>query len=80
MTEAHILEVVYGLMNNMTVVMDGERRPLVGSKHLISCLYTRRRGINHGDPEDSRYVQILLMNYIPRSLSNVASHNAGLSR
>ena len=24
MTEAHILEVVYGLMNNMNVVMDGE--------------------------------------------------------
>jgi hypothetical protein len=26
MMEAHILEVVHGLMNNMKVVMDGERR------------------------------------------------------
>ena len=27
MMEAHILEVVHGLMNNMKVVMDGERTP-----------------------------------------------------
>jgi hypothetical protein len=31
MTEAHILEVVHGLMNNMKVVMDGERSPLIPS-------------------------------------------------
>ena len=29
MTEAHILEVVYGLMTNMKVVLDGERSRLV---------------------------------------------------
>ena len=29
MMEAHILEVVHGLMNNMKVVMDGERNPLI---------------------------------------------------
>ena len=31
MMEAHILEVVHGLMNNMKVVMDGERSPLIPS-------------------------------------------------
>jgi hypothetical protein len=31
MTEAHILEVVHGLMNNMKVVMDGERSRFVPS-------------------------------------------------
>jgi hypothetical protein len=31
MTEARILEVVHGLMNNMKVVMDGERSPFVPS-------------------------------------------------
>ena len=31
MTEAHILEVVHGLMNNMKVVMDGERSPFIPS-------------------------------------------------
>ena len=31
MTEAHILEVVHGLMNNMKVVIDGERSPFVPS-------------------------------------------------
>ena len=38
MTEAHILEVVHGLMNNMTVVMDGEWSPLVDSEPLIRFL------------------------------------------
>jgi hypothetical protein len=33
MMEAHILEVVYGLMNNMKVVMDGEQSPLLDSEH-----------------------------------------------
>jgi hypothetical protein len=32
MTEAHILEVVHGLMNNMRVVMDGESSSLVDSE------------------------------------------------
>ena len=31
MTEAHILKVVHGLMNNMKVVMDGERSPFIPS-------------------------------------------------
>jgi hypothetical protein len=31
MMEAHVLEVVHGLMNNMKVVMDGERSPFVPS-------------------------------------------------
>ncbi|KAH9063591.1 hypothetical protein EDB87DRAFT_1575371 [Lactarius vividus] len=38
MTDAHILEVVHGLMNNMKVVMDGRRSPLVDSEHLIRPL------------------------------------------
>ena len=31
MMEAHILEVVHGLMNNMKVVMEGESSPLIPS-------------------------------------------------
>jgi hypothetical protein len=29
MMEAHILEVVHGLMSNMSVIMDGERSPML---------------------------------------------------
>ena len=38
MMEAHILEVVHGLMNNMKVVMDGEWSSLVDSEPLIKLL------------------------------------------
>ncbi len=38
MMDAHILEVVYGLMNNMKVVMDGEWSPLVGPEPLTKLL------------------------------------------
>jgi hypothetical protein len=38
MTEAHILEVVHGLMNNMRVVMDGEWSTFVDSEPLIKFL------------------------------------------
>ena len=38
MTEVHVLEIVHGLMNNMKVVMDGERSSSVDSEHPIRLL------------------------------------------
>ena len=68
MMEAHILEVVHGLMNNMKVVMDGERSSLLDSDHPIGLLSVRRRDINRRDPENPRYVPFSLMVQFSHSL------------
>ena len=46
MMEAHILEVVYGLMNNMKVVMDGEKGPYLIPGICSEFCLCRRRGVN----------------------------------
>ena len=61
MMEAHILEVVHGLMNNMKVVLDGEQQSFFDSEHPMNYCLCRRRDINRRNPENSRCVQFSLM-------------------
>jgi hypothetical protein len=42
-TAAQTLEVVYGLVQNMRVVMDGKKTSLV-TRRLLSTLFSRRQG------------------------------------
>ena len=55
-TTAQTLEVVYGLVQNMRVVIDGKakRRPGLSLTHCLTHLSSRRQGIGPGYPESTR--------------------------
>jgi hypothetical protein len=45
-TAAQTLEVVYGLMQNMNVLVDGEQTHMTCHRRLLSVTPTRRQGID----------------------------------
>jgi hypothetical protein len=45
-TAAQTLEVVYGLVQNMKVFMDGEQTDMTRHRRLLSVTRTRRQGID----------------------------------
>jgi ribosomal 50S subunit-associated protein YjgA (DUF615 family) len=66
MTEAHILEVVYGLMNNMTVVMDGGeasniaiRKTLVTMQDLVNEINKMNRDRLHENSRSSSLLDLV---------------------
>jgi hypothetical protein len=66
MTAAQTLEVVYGLVQNIRVVMDGEATPLACHLLLIIIvviLLSRRQGIGRRYPKGSRYVSLTRIRY-----------------
>ena len=65
MATAQTLEVVYGLVQNMRMVIDGKakRRPGLSLTHCLTILSSRRQGIGRRYPESSRYVLLARIRY-----------------
>ena len=77
--EAHILEVVHGLMNNVKVVMDGEGSSLLESDHPIGLLSMQaaRHQLSRSGKPSAR--SILAFDSIP-VLIEISSYDTGRSK